>query len=112
MNKYALPNEVMMSPTEQQLWRKCIDKLSAGSLSVELSKRNWKVTDAKFCETKTFLDEMQFFRSRSPLEYEKLCEAIGERRQIGVFEFQFARTSEMDDLPKNIVGKSLLVCTF
>ena len=111
MNEVALPNEVMLDSSEKALLRRCINTLSAESLSKELGQGAWTVTRAEFCETESFLGEMQFFRDRHPREYQQLCEAIGERKRIGIFQFQLARTSEMGRLPNHVVGRSLLTIT-
>lgn len=111
MNEFSLPNEVMLDSSEKALLRDCISTLCSGSLLDELGEKTWTVTRAEFCEAEPFLSEMQFFSRQHPFEFRQLCEAVGECQLVGVFQFQLARSSDMVDLPKHFVGRSLLVVT-
>lgn len=111
MNDLALPNEVMLDSSERAHLKKCIGIMCGDALSRELSESTWTVTRAEFCDTEVFLSEMQFFSRQHPFEFKHLCETVSGRSRIGVFQFQLARTSDMANLPKHFVGRSLLVVT-
>lgn len=111
MKESVLPNEVMLDASEKALLKRCIDKLRTGSLIKELGKEDWKISRAEICETEPFLSEMQYFCRQQPVEYENLCDALSGLKRIGVFQFQFKRTPEMDSLPTHLVGRSLLIVT-
>lgn len=111
MNEIILPNEMMLTSSEKALLRDCIRTLSTESLAEELGQDPWTVTRAEFCQPELFLSEMQFFARQHPFEHKQLCETIGDRKRVGVFQFQLPRTSEMRGLPQHIVGRLLIVVT-
>ena len=111
MNRVALPNEILLSSAEKALLRDCIKTLSAGSLSEELGRDSWTVRGLSSVNQKCFSPKCSSSDANTPFEYEKLREAIEGRERIGVFGFQLPRTSEMDNLPKHVIGRLLMTVT-
>lgn len=85
MRDISLPNEMMLDSSGKEMLRKCISHLSTGPLLKDLANNDWTTTRAELCEAEAFIQEMQFFRDRHPSEYQQLCDAIGEKNDLGFF---------------------------